>query len=95
MPNGVGVSVSGEDVVIRTNLVSQNTGSGVLLNGTNVVLRGLNTITGNGSHGIEDSGTGNTIVQTLDRSDIPDDIAPTTKDKLILINEIKQGLNCF
>jgi len=38
---------------------------------------------------IKFAGQGDTIVQTLDRSDIPDDIAPTTRDKLILINEIK------
>lgn len=38
---------------------------------------------------IKFAGKGNTIVQTMDRNDIPDEIAPTLRDKLILINKIK------
>ena len=38
---------------------------------------------------IQFAGQGSTIVQSLDRNSIPDEIAPTLRDKLILINEVK------
>lgn len=37
---------------------------------------------------IQFAGVGNTITQSLDRDSIPDDIAPTLRDKLVLIKEV-------